>query len=238
MISLASRRLLRYPPTSECKAVGTACVREADPRTPKPRLLDRVREPIRARHYSHRTEKAYTHWIKRYIFFHDKRVLHRPRRRPAASSPSPRVRSSAGSEGRRARRRNRQASHLPHVPALIRHPPARGRAGHPYRPGVARTPGCQHHHDLHARPEPRAGRGQESGRSDVPIVTTALSPSARPRAPRPYLAKRRKIRRCPAGAHSISSRRSTRHADIPDPLDVLCRTAPPLNEVQERPRSA
>jgi integron integrase len=32
-----------------------------------------VREAVRARHYSRRTEKAYVHWIKRYIFFHDKR---------------------------------------------------------------------------------------------------------------------------------------------------------------------
>lgn len=40
---------------------------------PKPKLLDRVRQRIRARHYSRRTEQAYVHWIKRYIFFHDKR---------------------------------------------------------------------------------------------------------------------------------------------------------------------
>jgi site-specific recombinase XerD len=40
---------------------------------PPPRLLDRVRDTIRARHYSRRTEKAYVHWIKRYIFFHGKR---------------------------------------------------------------------------------------------------------------------------------------------------------------------
>ncbi len=38
-----------------------------------PRLLDRVRETIRARHYSPRTEKAYVFWIKRFILFHDKR---------------------------------------------------------------------------------------------------------------------------------------------------------------------
>ena len=38
-----------------------------------PRLLDRVRQAIRARHYSRRTEKAYTAWIRRYIFFHGKR---------------------------------------------------------------------------------------------------------------------------------------------------------------------
>src|SRR5262249_14760884 len=40
---------------------------------PKPRLLDRVRHAIRARHYSRSTEKTYVHWIKRYIFVHCKR---------------------------------------------------------------------------------------------------------------------------------------------------------------------
>jgi len=40
---------------------------------PKLRLLDRVRQAIRTRHYSPRTEKAYVHWIKRFIFFHNKR---------------------------------------------------------------------------------------------------------------------------------------------------------------------
>jgi integrase len=40
---------------------------------PKPRLLDRVRDAIRVRHYSRRTEKTYVAWIKRYIFFHGKR---------------------------------------------------------------------------------------------------------------------------------------------------------------------
>jgi integron integrase len=49
-------------------------IRETDPAYPaKPRLLDQVRAAVRARHYSRLTEKAYVHWIKRYIFFHDKR---------------------------------------------------------------------------------------------------------------------------------------------------------------------
>lgn len=39
----------------------------------QPRLLDRVRNAIRARHYSRRTEKAYTGWIKGYIALHGKR---------------------------------------------------------------------------------------------------------------------------------------------------------------------
>jgi Phage integrase, N-terminal SAM-like domain len=43
------------------------------PSSAKPKLLDDVRQTIRRRHYSDRTEKAYTDWIKRYIFFHNKR---------------------------------------------------------------------------------------------------------------------------------------------------------------------
>ncbi|MCA1791168.1 MAG: integron integrase [Thioalkalivibrio sp.] len=38
-----------------------------------PRLLDRVREAIRRRHFSRSTEKAYTGWARRYILFHHKK---------------------------------------------------------------------------------------------------------------------------------------------------------------------
>ncbi len=38
-----------------------------------PKLLDQVRDRIRRKHYSLRTEEAYVHWIRRYIFFHNKR---------------------------------------------------------------------------------------------------------------------------------------------------------------------
>lgn len=38
-----------------------------------PKLLDRVRDAIRVRHYSRRTETAYVGWIVRYIRFHDLR---------------------------------------------------------------------------------------------------------------------------------------------------------------------
>lgn len=41
--------------------------------TVKPKLLDQVRNATRVRHLSYRTEQAYVHWIKRFIFFHDKR---------------------------------------------------------------------------------------------------------------------------------------------------------------------
>jgi integron integrase len=40
---------------------------------PSPKLLDRVRAAVRARHYSRRTESAYIDWIRRFILFHGKR---------------------------------------------------------------------------------------------------------------------------------------------------------------------
>jgi integron integrase len=43
------------------------------PRRDKPKLLDQVRDVIRRKHYSIRTEQAYIDWIKRFILYHDKR---------------------------------------------------------------------------------------------------------------------------------------------------------------------
>src|SRR5215510_5205813 len=40
---------------------------------PKPKLLDQVRQAIETRHYSPKTEESYVHWIKRFIFFHNRR---------------------------------------------------------------------------------------------------------------------------------------------------------------------
>lgn len=39
----------------------------------QPRLLDRLRDKIRVKHYSIRTEHAYVDWVRRFILFHDKR---------------------------------------------------------------------------------------------------------------------------------------------------------------------
>ncbi len=39
--------------------------------TAKPKLPDEVRSALRLRHCSPRTEEAYIHWIKQFIFFHD-----------------------------------------------------------------------------------------------------------------------------------------------------------------------
>jgi integron integrase len=46
---------------------------DATPAKQPPKLLDQVRETIRAKHYSRRTEEAYISWILRFIFFHQKR---------------------------------------------------------------------------------------------------------------------------------------------------------------------
>ena len=35
-----------------------------------PKLMDRLREGLRSRHYSGRTEHTYCHWVKRFIYFH------------------------------------------------------------------------------------------------------------------------------------------------------------------------
>ena len=40
---------------------------------PKLKLLEQVREELRANHYSRKTEEAYISWIKRYILFHSRR---------------------------------------------------------------------------------------------------------------------------------------------------------------------
>jgi site-specific recombinase XerD len=39
----------------------------------QPRLLDQVRDRIRRKHYSIRTEQAYVDWIRRFILHHNKR---------------------------------------------------------------------------------------------------------------------------------------------------------------------
>lgn len=38
--------------------------------SPQPRLLERLSQVIRLRHYSYRTEQAYAFWTKRFVYFH------------------------------------------------------------------------------------------------------------------------------------------------------------------------
>ena len=41
--------------------------------TNKPKLLDQVGNAIRRKHFSIRTEQAYTDWIRRFILYHKKK---------------------------------------------------------------------------------------------------------------------------------------------------------------------
>lgn len=52
------------------KHQATTSTKMSDPKPKK--LLDQVREALRTKHYSYRTEKTYVDWIKRYIIFHKK----------------------------------------------------------------------------------------------------------------------------------------------------------------------
>jgi integron integrase len=47
--------------------------REAWRESRPPKLLDRLRQQMRAQHYSNRTEEAYSMWVKRYVRFHQLR---------------------------------------------------------------------------------------------------------------------------------------------------------------------
>jgi hypothetical protein len=75
MVSVhGSRPLLYAVPLDRARPSIGSSFREASSTEPsKPRLLDRVRGALRARHYSRRTEDTYVAWLRRYILFHDKR---------------------------------------------------------------------------------------------------------------------------------------------------------------------
>ena len=59
-------------PLNRNRVVGSGAI-QAPPMPSKPKLLDQVRQAIRMRHHSPKTEESYVHWIKRFIFFHNKR---------------------------------------------------------------------------------------------------------------------------------------------------------------------
>ena len=69
-----------------------------------------------------------------------------------------------------------EARELPHLPPLLRHPPARGRLRHPHRPGAPRPQRRHHHDDLHPRPQPRPRRRPQPRRPPPPPVTRSPPP--------------------------------------------------------------
>src|SRR5439155_20569939 len=64
----STMRSVRYAVAAECSPAAPLLRETGAAQSPKPKLLDRVRHAIRARHYSRRTEKAHVHLIKLYIF--------------------------------------------------------------------------------------------------------------------------------------------------------------------------
>lgn len=60
----------KLPPVIHEGMAATVCVSSPPG---KPKLLDQVRDLMRLRHYSLRTEKTYCDWIKRFIRFHGMR---------------------------------------------------------------------------------------------------------------------------------------------------------------------
>jgi integron integrase len=53
--------------------MSTNTIPSQDSLSQSPKLLDQLRDRIRLKHYSLRTEQAYLQWVKRYILFHGKR---------------------------------------------------------------------------------------------------------------------------------------------------------------------
>jgi integron integrase len=72
---MAESNVKALTPTPSVYRSGTRLIPAITPAPPaqKPKLLDQVRQAIRIRHLSPRTEQAYVGWIKRFIFFHNKR---------------------------------------------------------------------------------------------------------------------------------------------------------------------
>ena len=58
---------------SDCDTLDGVSGQPAAAAPPPRRLLDQVRDAIRYRHYSYRTEEVYVEWVRRYVLFHGKR---------------------------------------------------------------------------------------------------------------------------------------------------------------------
>jgi integron integrase len=69
MQNIVPKPILKNRETKKIIAAPVADEVQAPPR----KLLDRVRDAIRLKHYSYQTEKTYVQWIRRYILFNGKR---------------------------------------------------------------------------------------------------------------------------------------------------------------------
>ena len=56
------------------KAESSVSIKQTHVKEQQLKLLDRLRETLRTRHYSNRIEQTYSHWVKRFVYFH--KILH------------------------------------------------------------------------------------------------------------------------------------------------------------------
>src|SRR6266508_3947035 len=94
-----------------------------------------------------------------------------------SSPPAPPARDRApeNRHGRRAPRRDRQASDSTHAPPFVRDASARRRSRHPDGAGAPGPPRREHEADLHPRAEPWSIGGAEPSRHDVGSVRNAVA---------------------------------------------------------------
>ena len=147
----------------------------------EPKLLDRLAQALRSRHYSRRTEQTYCHWVKRYIFFHKVRhpaemaeaeinafLTHLAVKEKVAASTQNQALSALLFLYRHVL--NREVGdlgerHVPYFPAFLRHATPGKRLRHQNRAGTHGPQGREDHHDLYPCPEPgRQGRQEPRGR--------------------------------------------------------------------------
>jgi len=135
---------------------------------PKLKLLDRVRQAIRARHDSQRTGAGYVGWIRRLaVGFPGPDARLRCAGAPSAAASLIRNGGAKGHEASRAARWDRQSRDPSSLATRLGHAPS-GRWGrHPDRLRALGSSGSQHDHDLHARMKSRRPWGSPSGRRFV-----------------------------------------------------------------------
>jgi hypothetical protein len=123
----------------------------------KPKLLDQVRDVIRRRHFSIRTEQAYIDWIRRFILFHNKRHP----REMAETEISAFLTHLARDSRVAASTQNQALSALLFLYKEILKQDI-GWLRHSNRAGTPWPQGCEHNDHLHARVESARNRSQES----------------------------------------------------------------------------
>ena len=104
-----------------------------------PKLLHRLRQALRSRHYSRRTEQTYGHWVQ---------AKEQGRHHIDESLVQKAVRDAVSGS------RIDEAGHLPYVPAFLCDSPARRRLRYPNGPGASATQGRERGDDLYPCPRP------------------------------------------------------------------------------------